>query len=385
MPPTSLRIVPINWHPRYKYTIAGLKVNGERCRPMFETELAAKDELRRLKIKQRAQGEAGLNIADELRIAALECTKRLAPYGKSIYDATEFFLKYLEAGKSELCSALIERYIKSKERAGLSERHLWDIKARLESFKKAFGDAPIQTITAAQIEDWLYSLGEGKFSARTIINWRATIHAFFKSLFEQRILAANPVSAIQKPKHLGGSPPVFEPQDIDKILQAASAPLSVCLAIQAFAGLRTSEILRLRWQDVRQTEGLIHVNAEITKASRRRLVRILPNLADWLRSFSTAKGKLWANGFRAYHDDIAALCSRLGLEWKHNGCRHGYGSYHLAEFQNADALAEQMGHVSGRMVRDYYREVVSPQGAHLYWRIRPKAQAQNILSLEAAS
>jgi hypothetical protein len=78
---------------------------------MFETELAAKGELRRLKIKERAQGEAGLNIVDELRIAALECTKRLAPYGKSIYDATEFFLKYLEAGKSELCSALIEAAI----------------------------------------------------------------------------------------------------------------------------------------------------------------------------------------------------------------------------------------------------------------------------------
>src|SRR6266446_3646923 len=108
---TSLRIVPINWHPRYKYTIAGLKVNGERSRPMFETELAAKDELRRLKIKNRVQGEAGLNIADELRVAALECTKRLEPYGKTIYDATDFLLKSLQEGQSELCSSLIERHI----------------------------------------------------------------------------------------------------------------------------------------------------------------------------------------------------------------------------------------------------------------------------------
>src|SRR5437899_1605273 len=134
---TNLRIVPINWHPRYKYTIAGLKVNGERSRPMFETELAAKDELRRLKIKNRAQGEAGLNIADELRVAAVECTRRLDPYGKSIYDATDFFLEYLAAGKSELCSVLIDRYIQSRQRARLSERHLYDIKSRLEAFNES--------------------------------------------------------------------------------------------------------------------------------------------------------------------------------------------------------------------------------------------------------
>jgi integrase len=351
---------------------------------MFETELAAKDELRRLKIKNRVQGEAGLNIADELRVAALECTKWLEPYGKTIYDATEFLLKSLEAGQSELCSDLIGRYTGSKQRAGLTERHLYDIRARLEAFKESFGDSPIRTITAAQIEDWLYSLGEGELSARTLINWRATIHAFFESLFKQRILAVNPVSAIQKPKDVSGNPPVFTPEELEKILGAATGPLPACLAIQAFAGLRTAEVMRLSWEDVRQTEKLIHVNARIAKASRRRLVKILPNLADWLRPFASSRDKIWPTGFRNYHDDIAGLCSGIGLEWKHNGLRHSFGSYHLAKFQNADALAEQMGHVSGRIVRDYYREVVTPQSANKYWLIRPKSTPKNVVQMEAA-
>jgi len=351
---------------------------------MFETELAAKDELRRLKIKNRAQGEAGLNIADELRVAAVECTERLSPYGKSIYDATEFFLEYLAAGKSELCSVLIARHIQSQERAGRAERHLYDVRSRLGDFSESFGDSPIKTITAAQIEDWLYSLGDGEFSPRTVINWRATVHAFFESLFVQKILAVNPVSAIPKPKDVPGSPPVFTPEELSQFLEAATGRLRACLVIQAFAGLRTAEVLRLRGEDVRSKEKLIHVNAQIAKASKRRLVKILPNLAEWLLPFAGIQGRIWPNGFRSYHDDIAGLCSALKLGWKQNGLRHSYGSYHLAKFQKADALAQEMGHTSARTVRDYYREVVTPQSANKYWLIRPKSTPKNVVQMEAA-
>ena len=33
----NLRILPIDWHPRYSYTIAGLQVNGQRKRLYFKT------------------------------------------------------------------------------------------------------------------------------------------------------------------------------------------------------------------------------------------------------------------------------------------------------------------------------------------------------------
>ena len=71
----------MTWHPRYKYSIAGLKVNGERRRAMFETETAAKDELRKLRIIHESNRQAGLSLADNLRLAAVECTKLLRPYG----------------------------------------------------------------------------------------------------------------------------------------------------------------------------------------------------------------------------------------------------------------------------------------------------------------
>jgi hypothetical protein len=60
-------------------------------------------------------------------------------------------------------------------------------------------------------------------------------------------------------------------------------------------------------------------------------------------------------------------------------------AYHLAEFANGDALALEMGHVSGRMVRDHYREVVTPEAAHRWLAIQPKQQPENVLRLKGAA
>jgi integrase len=375
----NLRIVPISWHPRYHYTIAGYKVNGKRARPMFETETAAKDELRRLQIKHNRQGEEGLNMSDSLRVAALECTKLLRPFNKTIYDATRYYLDHLEAGQSELTSELVRGYITSKKRAGLSRRHLDDIESRLNSFSESFGSSPIKTLTAREIEDWLYA--KGALAPQTLINWRATLHAFFKQLFKEKIIVANPAGAVQKPKHVRPAPLIFTPNEITRLVGTASDELRPCIAIQAFAGLRTSEVLRLDWRDV--GPNYIKVNAENAKTSKRRLVKVLPPLAAWLAACKNSKGKLWHNGFRSYHASIAELCRNHKLKWKHNGLRHSFASYHLSEYANADALAEELGHVSGRIVRDHYREVVTPEAAHQYWAIYPDGSAGNIIRFQA--
>ena len=57
-----LRIVSVKWHPRYRYAMAGLKVNGKRRRLFFETAREADEELGRLKTKAQRHGQAGLDI-----------------------------------------------------------------------------------------------------------------------------------------------------------------------------------------------------------------------------------------------------------------------------------------------------------------------------------
>ena len=107
----NLRILPIDWHPRYSYTIAGLQVNGHRKRLYFKTAREAEEELQRLKIKARRQGEAGLNMPDELRGQAVDAARRLKPYGKTIRDAVDFYLNHLTAAESAQVGALVDDYL----------------------------------------------------------------------------------------------------------------------------------------------------------------------------------------------------------------------------------------------------------------------------------
>ena len=61
----------------------------------------------------------------------------------------------------------------------------------------------------------------------------------------------------------------------------------------------------------------------------------------------------------------------LLVDWPQNALRHSFGSYHLAHFKNARALALEMGNSPG-VIFKHYRQLVKPAAAALYWQIVPK-------------
>ena len=368
----NLRIVPIDWHPRYSYAIAGLQVNGKRKRLYFKDARAAAAELERLRIKARRQGQAGLDMPDALRAEAVDCARRLKPYGKTIADATAFYLHRLAAEESARVSQAVDDYLRARHRAGLSESHLSDISSRLGRFKEDFGGRPTRTVSAQEVEDWLFGGDSAALSPQTVSNRRAILHAFFGWLLRQKLIEFNPVAAIAKPKVVRGAPEIWAPADLERLLKAAPPELVPVLAIGAFACLRTSELLRLSWSEIALDRRFIEITTGKAKSSRRRLVKIEPNLAEWLAPYAGhTTGPVWALGWRSYHEATARLCAGLGLEWPENGLRHSFASYHLARFRDAPALALEMGHTGPRMIFDHYREVVSGGQAEAFWGIRP--------------
>jgi integrase len=57
------------------------------------------------------------------------------------------------------------------------------------------------------------------------------------------------------------------------------------------------------------------------------------------------------------------------ISWPHNALRHSFASYHLAKFQNASALALEMGHANSSLIFAHYRELVLPKTAEAYWSL----------------
>ena len=141
------------------------------------------------------------------------------------------------------------------------------------------------------------------------------------------------------------------------------------LAIGAFAGLRESEIKRLDWGEVNLQRGYVEVKAAKAKTAKRRVVRIQPNLAQWLAPYSAVSGTVVPSNSRKKLDRVRKAA---GLHhWSKNGLRHSFASYRLAATNDAAAVAAELGHSTSQMLYSTYRELVLPEEAERYWNITP--------------
>jgi integrase len=169
----------------------------------------------------------------------------------------------------------------------------------------------------------------------------------------------------------GGAIEIFTPDELTKLLKEASEDFRPLVAISAFAGLRTAEVERIEWKDVDLAGGFITVASDKAKTKARRLVPILPNLAQWLKPYANRTGKVWKGTPNDLQDARAACVKASGVEWKPNALRHSFASYRLAETKNAAQVALEMGN-SADVVFRHYRELVKPEAAHKWFAIQPE-------------
>jgi integrase len=367
--------------------IEGLRVNGKRKRLFFRTRAEADRELLRIKHKRAREGEDALAIPDSLRIMARDCAALLDPHKATIIEATRFYIAHLEALQKSISTAvLVEEYISSRKRAGLSGVHLSDLRHRLGRFSRAFGPRPVRGLTTVEIETWLHAL---RLGPRSINNFRSRLVSLFAYAQRRHYLEANPVVAIERLKERSAPPEIFQPDELARVLLHADPELIPALAIGAFTGVRTAELLRLEWDDVDLVSGYVHVAAVKAKSARRRLIPIPGNLREWLLPYAgQAPGALLPMWPKDYHKACMRAAREAGLlHWPKNGLRHSYASYHLARHQNAPELSLHMGHTNPRQVFDAYREIVTADAAARYWSIRPSQKPVNVvpLKLKAAS
>src|SRR6516162_11804900 len=92
----GLRIADYHYSPTTPYVIEGYREGGKRKRMFFRTRADAELELARLKIVRRKEGDAGAELGAEKRAEAVRCIGRLSKYDKTLTDATDFLISYLE-------------------------------------------------------------------------------------------------------------------------------------------------------------------------------------------------------------------------------------------------------------------------------------------------
>jgi integrase len=355
-------------HPRLKFVV-NYREAGMRKRKFFETRKEADAESALQNARFKKSGIEGAELSSRLRVMAKDCAERLSVRGKTIADATNFLLAHLEANeKSCTVAALVRELLAAKQADGASKRYLQDLSWRLNRFAQDFGEKMVATITSAEINDWLRGLKVAPVSRN---NYRRVLVVLFNRAVKGKYAASFSGEDIDQAKEVDKAPGILTVQQTARLLEAASPELLPYLAIGAFAGLRRAELERLDWSDVRFDGDLIEVTGAKAKTAQRRLVKMQPNLREWLLPVSKRAGKITPKDFRQQFNETRQRADLT--DWPDNALRHSFASYHLAHFNDAAALALQMGNSPG-VIFKHYRELVRPKDAERYWNIRPATE-----------
>ena len=165
------------------------------------------------------------------------------------------------------------------------------------------------------------------------------------------------------------------------------------VAIGGLAGLRTAELLRLDWEDTRRCEGYIEVTSGKAKTHARRLVEVVPALAQWLAPYGELSGRIWPGHEVTFQQHFNKLCDEAKFETKGhkvtvkrkpNGLRHSFCTYHMAARGNEGETALQAGN-SPQMLFAHYRGLATKKEAEAWFAVSPARAGKNIIPLPAVT
>jgi integrase len=251
---------------------------------------------------------------------------------------------------------LVREFLAAKRADGLSERYLKDCEFRLGRFGKDF-QTEVSRIKSSELDVWLRSM---KVAGRSRNNFRTLL------------VTLTEAEHVARAKDRGGQIEIFTPDEIQRLLNNAGDEVLPYLALGAFAGVRTAEIVRLTWDCIRWNQKVIEVRAGMAKTSQRRLVPLSDNLAQCLKKLAKPHGPIvtLARPEKTASEVVAASCDPV-IKWKRNGLRHSYASYRLAILNDAGKLALEMGN-SPNMIFRHYRELVISEDAKAWFELVPQ-------------
>lgn len=338
-----------------------------------------------------------LNVTVDAATACVaECLKLVGDLTNLQAAAKYYVARHKQTTKKPVAD-VVKEFLAVKEGRGASERYMKDLRGRLEDKFAADCKKDACNVTTADVQSWLDAL---KLKPQNYRNFRTVLHTLFAFAVARGYASDNPIEGIERVRVAGGDVEVFTPTEIARLLESARVnypDFLPCLAIGAFAGLRSAEIERLEWSDVHLAEKFIVVGASKSKTASRRIVPIHDNLAAWLADYSERQGRIWPHSSIVFHKrqeavaantaidaDVAnSIPAKKAVEWKGNGLRHSYASYRFAQIADAGRVAGELGN-SAAVVHRHYRELVKPTDAVKWFSVMPEVPA-NVSSIGATA
>jgi len=391
---------------RYPYYRVAYRAAGKRIVRSYSKFVAArKAAMARLKELWKGQHSSALTpkeatdalaIRDTLetfrmstgrRVTAIQAVNgfldavRLLPDGQNLTDAIQGYLqgqavvsrKPVAEAVEEFCNA---RQTKTKaepgKRPSLNPVYAADTARHLTDFAATFPATAVSELTKAHLDKFIGAHED--LSAKTRNHIRSTVRMFLAWCMRRDYLAANTrlLEADGLRKEAADAAPIdfYRPSELAKLLENSTGPMRAVIALQALAGLRLQEALRLDWRDVFAIDDHIEVSTAKSKTRQRRLVEIVPALQAWLAPYRGQKGQVTPQTLSVYTHEFLALRKKLKIPSRKNGLRHGFVTYHFALNSDENHTAAQAGN-SPAMIHAHYKGLATKADAEKWFDVRP--------------
>jgi integrase len=291
--------------------------------------------------------------------------------GMALSDAVRFY----QANRTDMLAVrtttqAADEFVKSRETSGVSAAYVSGCRVSLKRFTDKVA-CNIGDVTTADINKYLAGLkGLGPVSRNGHRRNIVTMFGFAKRqgyLHPDRKTAAEQTETFKEPET---EIAIFTPDEITCLLVTAHARILPVIAIGAFAGIRTAEIMRLDWEDIKWDRGHIEIAGRKAKTAARRLVPLPDNLKAWLAPWRESTGKIVTLSAVAGAMNDLGVKAKIPGGWRQNALRHSFISYRVAETGDVPRTALEAGN-SPKMIFRHYREIVDEEATTAWWSIHP--------------
>lgn len=241
-----------------------------------------------------------------------------------------------------------------------------------------FGALSVSEVNPSLINEWLAELSiSGKRKRNVLIPLRKAMDdAFYDELIDK-----NPLDRVRAPKHRFREPKPFSGEEVKRILSAMEGVGRnfYCFAFET--GLRTSELIALRWTDINMNTNSMHISQACvrglikeTKTSfgRRQVplsIRALECLQEQKGLAESIDGyvfydpktkRRWKNDQFPRKRVWKSALEKAGVSYRNPyQTRHTYASRLLSNGENPLKVAQYMGHSDWGMIRKVYGRWIS--------------------------
>ena len=174
---------------------------------------------------------------------------------------------------------------------GLSRTTLESYSSDMVRYREFLHQNRIQRISendTALILKHLIALRNAGLSARSRARHLVSLRGFYRFMFQERILKHDPARLVDLPKTSMKLPDVLSVEEVSQLLETTDADVprgardGAMLELLYAAGLRVSELVNLKLQDINLEAGFVRV---LGKGSKERLVPIGLHAKDKIESY----------------------------------------------------------------------------------------------------